>query len=45
MWLMVFLGAAREVITEEEAAKAADALDALAMVMRGKRILSTFSPT
>ncbi len=35
-WLMVFLGAAREVISAERAAQAADALEALAMVQRGE---------
>jgi len=35
-WLMVFLGAAREVVSAETAARAADALEALAMVQRGE---------
>lgn len=35
-WVMVFLGAAREVISAERAAQAADALEALAMVQRGE---------
>jgi len=35
-WLMVFLGAAREVISAERAAQSADALEALAMVQRGE---------
>lgn len=35
-WVMVFLGAAREVISEEAARKSADALRALEMVMRGE---------
>ena len=34
-WVMVFLGAAREVISEEAARQSADALAALEMVMRG----------
>lgn len=34
-WLMVFLGAAREVISAETARRSADALEALAMAMRG----------
>jgi len=36
-WLMVFLGAAREIVSEETAARTADALEALAMVQRGER--------
>jgi len=35
-WLMVFLGGAREVISEETAMQTADALDALSMAMRGE---------
>ncbi len=35
-WVLVFLDAAREVITEERAAKTADALRALALVMQGE---------
>ncbi len=35
-WLMVFLGAARDIITEDEAIKASNALEALAMVARGE---------
>lgn len=35
-WLMVFLGAAREVISPEAARQSADALEALAMAMRGE---------
>jgi hydrogenase expression/formation protein HypC len=35
-WVMVFLGAAREVISEEAAQRAADALQALEMAMRGE---------
>ncbi len=35
-WVLVFLDAAREVITAEQAAKTADALQALALVMRGE---------
>ncbi len=34
-WLMVFLGAAREVISAETAQKSIDALEALDRVMRG----------
>jgi hydrogenase expression/formation protein HypC len=36
MWLMVFLGAAREIMSEEAARRAADALEALEMAMRGE---------
>ena len=35
-WLMVFLGAARERMSEEAARQAADALEALEMAMRGE---------
>ena len=35
-WVMVFLGAARETITEEAARQSADALAALEMAMRGE---------
>ncbi len=35
-WVLVFLDAAREIITEEQAAKTADALRALALVMQGE---------
>ncbi len=35
-WLLVFLDAAREVITAEQAAKTGDALRALALVMKGE---------
>lgn len=35
-WVMVFLGAAREVITEDMALKNRAALDALDLVMRGE---------
>ncbi len=35
-WVLVFLDAAREVMTEEQAAKTADALRALALVMQGE---------
>ena len=35
-WVLVFLDAAREVITAEQAEKTADALRALALVMRGE---------
>lgn len=35
-WLMVFLGAAREVISEETAQKTADALEALQLISRGE---------
>lgn len=35
-WLMVFLGAAREVLTEEAARQSADAIEALEMAMRGE---------
>lgn len=35
-WVMVFLGAAREVISEEAARQSADAIAALEMVMRGE---------
>jgi len=35
-WLMVFLGAARERMSEEAAHQAADALGALEMAMRGE---------
>ncbi len=35
-WVLVFLEAAREVITEEQAGKTADALHALALVMQGE---------
>ncbi len=35
-WLMTFLGAARAVISEEEARQSADALEALEKVMRGE---------
>ena len=35
-WVMVFLGAAREVISEETARQTADALEALQMVARGE---------
>lgn len=35
-WVMVFLGAARESITEEAARQSADAIEALEMVMRGE---------
>lgn len=35
-WVMVFLGAARETITEEAARRSADAIEALQMVMRGE---------
>ncbi|QKV17313.1 HypC/HybG/HupF family hydrogenase formation chaperone [Oricola thermophila] len=34
-WVMTFLGAARETISEETARQSADALAALEMVMRG----------
>jgi hydrogenase expression/formation protein HypC len=35
-WLMVFLGAARETLSEEAAKQTADALEALGMAMRGE---------
>ena len=35
-WLMVFLGAAREILTEDAARQSADALEALEMAMRGE---------
>jgi hydrogenase assembly chaperone HypC/HupF len=35
-WVLVFLGAAREVISAEDAAKIGDALQALALVMQGE---------
>lgn len=35
-WLMVFLGSAREVLTEEAALQSADALEALEMALRGE---------
>lgn len=35
-WLMVFLGSAREIITETTAQRSADALEALEMAMRGE---------
>lgn len=35
-WVLVFINAAREVMTAEQAAKTADALEALALVMRGE---------
>ena len=35
-WLMVFLGAARERMSEEAARQAGDALEALEMAMRGE---------
>lgn len=35
-WLMVFLGAARGVLSPEEAKRSADALAALEMAMRGE---------
>ena len=35
-WVMVFLGAAREVISEETAHRSADAIEALEMAMRGE---------
>ena len=35
-WVMTFLGAAREVISEETAKQTADALEALQMAMRGE---------
>jgi len=35
-WLMVFLGSAREVMSEEDAKRSADALQALEMAMRGE---------
>lgn len=35
-WIMVFLGAAREVISEETARRSADAIEALEMAMRGE---------
>jgi hydrogenase assembly chaperone HypC/HupF len=35
-WVLVFLDAAREVITAEQAAKTQDALHALALVMQGE---------
>jgi hydrogenase expression/formation protein HypC len=35
-WLMVFLGAAREVLSPQEAKRSADALEALEMAMRGE---------
>ncbi len=35
-WVLVFLDAAREVMTAEQAEKTADALQALALVMRGE---------
>lgn len=36
-WVMVFLGAAREVISPETAQSTLDALEALHMAMRGER--------
>ncbi|GAB4356317.1 MAG: hypothetical protein Kow0026_16010 [Oricola sp.] len=35
-WVMVFLGAARETLTEEAARQSADAIEALEMAMRGE---------
>ncbi len=35
-WVMVFLGAAREVISEETAHRSANAIEALEMVMHGE---------
>lgn len=35
-WVMVFLGAAREAISAEQARKSADAIEALGKVMRGE---------
>ena len=35
-WIMVFLGAAREIISQETATAASNALTALAMAMRGE---------
>ncbi|MBU2485452.1 MAG: HypC/HybG/HupF family hydrogenase formation chaperone [Alphaproteobacteria bacterium] len=35
-WVMVFLGAAREVISEQQARQSADAIEALGKVMRGE---------
>jgi len=35
-WIMAFLGAAREVISEETARRSADAIEALEMAMRGE---------
>jgi hydrogenase expression/formation protein HypC len=34
-WLLAFMGAAREVLTEESAARTADALDGLAAALAG----------
>ena len=43
-WLMVFLGAAREVLTPDDAAKITDALSALNMVMSGAEAGAVPSP-
>lgn len=35
-WLMVFLGSARDIMSEEDARRSSDALEALEMAMRGE---------
>ncbi|MEQ9257666.1 MAG: HypC/HybG/HupF family hydrogenase formation chaperone [Roseovarius sp.] len=42
-WVLTFLGAAREVIGAEEAAKIADALEALRAVMEGRDMGDAFA--
>ena len=42
-WLLTFLGAAREVIVEDEAQRIADALDGLRSVMRGGPLGDAFA--
>lgn len=41
-WLMTFLGAAREEISDEAARQTADALEALQLAMRGERFEHLF---
>ena len=42
-WVLTFLGASREVITEDEAAKITAALDGLAALMRGGELGDAFA--
>lgn len=43
-WVLAFLGSAREVLTEEEAARIDDALDAVEAVMNGATDVSGHFP-